>query len=286
MAEANPEQGTLAFLLASNLSVPGQLLGNWQQPPLPCSLRGSLDLWGTQRLQLGLGGLSHVSGSPVLCGHAAPGMGLPAARRGRPGGIDVGDRWHFPDDFPDRERQSGQLWKYLLAGGIAGTCARTCTAPLDRLKILMQAQSSEPKKVKLMSHLMEMVKEGGVISLWRGNGVNVLKIAPETAVKVCSYEQYKKFFASEEVKSEATEKFVSGAFAGATAQTFIYPLEVLKTKLAISRTGQYSGMLDCVRKIWKHERVRGFYKGLVPDFLAVIPYAGVDITIYEMSLFP
>lgn len=195
-------------------------------------------------------------------------------------GIDIGDSLTIPDEFTEDEKKSGQWWRQLLAGGVAGAVSRTSTAPLDRLKVMMQVHGS--KSMNIFGGFRQMVKEGGIRSLWRGNGINVIKIAPETAVKFWAYEQYKKLLTEEGQKLGTFERFISGSMAGATAQTFIYPMEVLKTRLAVAKTGQYSGIYGCAKKILKHEGFGAFYKGYVPNLLGIIPYAGIDLAVYEL----
>lgn len=56
----------------------------------------------------------------------------------RPQYLDIGEDMNVPDDFTQSELQTGKWWRHLLAGGIAGAFSRTCTAPLDRLKVFLQ----------------------------------------------------------------------------------------------------------------------------------------------------
>lgn len=58
--------------------------------------------------------------------------------------------------------------------------------------------------------------------------------------------------------------------------------QVLKTRLTLRKTGQYSGMFDCAKKILKSEGVKAFFKGYIPNILGIIPYAGIDLAIYEV----
>ncbi|KAM4556884.1 mitochondrial adenyl nucleotide antiporter SLC25A24-like [Fundulus diaphanus] len=195
--------------------------------------------------------------------------------------LDIGDSLSIPDEFTEEEKRSDEWWKQLVAGAVAGAVSRTGTAPLDRLKVFMQVHSSKTNKISLMGGLRQMIVEGGLMSLWRGNGINVLKIAPETAIKFMAYEQYKKLLTSEGKKIETHKRFMAGSLAGATAQTAIYPMEVLKTRLTLRKTGQYAGMFDCAKKILRKEGVIAFYKGYIPNLIGIIPYAGIDLAVYE-----
>ncbi len=121
---------------------------------------------------------------------------------------------------------------FLHSVGVAGCVSRTATAPLDRIKVIYQARGGKAASEGLVGSVRKMLKEGGWASMWRGNGVNCLKIAPESAFKFQAYEAYKRLLFGQDSEGGSNsppalhEKFVSGALAGATAQTIIYPMEV------------------------------------------------------------
>ncbi|XP_032164010.1 solute carrier family 25 member 41 isoform X3 [Mustela erminea] len=195
--------------------------------------------------------------------------------------LDTGEQLMVPVDVLEVDNESA-LWKFLLSGAMAGAVSRTGTAPLDRAKVYMQVYSSKTNFMNLLGGLRSMVQEGGFRSLWRGNGINVLKIAPEYAIKFSVFEQCKNYFCGVHGSPPFQERLLAGSLAVATSQTLINPMEVLKTRLTLRRTGQYKGLLDCARQILKQEGTRALYRGYLPNMLGIIPYACTDLAVYEM----
>ena len=123
----------------------------------------------------------------------------------------------------------------------------------------------------------------GTIRAWfRGNGANVLKIAPETALKLACNDRIKRLVAADPRCITPGERFVAGAAAGAVAQASIYPLELVRTRLAVSPPGSYAGIIDAARQVWAREGPRAFYRGIGPSLVGILPYAGVDIAVFEL----
>lgn len=57
---------------------------------------------------------------------------------------------------------------------------------------------------------------------------------------------------------------------------------MLKTRLALGKTGQYNGIADCLRQVLRLEGPLSLYRGLTPSLVGIIPYAGIDLSVYEV----
>lgn len=84
-------------------------------------------------------------------------------------------------------------------------------------------------------------------------------------------------------ETNITERFFAGAIAGFISQTFVYPLDVLKVRLCLRRSGELSHWSDAVKRIYQVEGAKAFWRGYVLNQLGIIPYAGFDLACYEVS---
>ena len=55
--------------------------------------------------------------------------------------IDIGEQLTCPPEFAKKDIETGACWRHLVAGGMAGAVSRTATAPLDRLKVMLQVSN-------------------------------------------------------------------------------------------------------------------------------------------------
>lgn len=78
----------------------------------------------------------------------------------------------------------------LAAGALMGGVVHTIVAPIERAKLLLQTQESNPAIVEggrrkfrgMFDCIFRTVREEGVLSLWRGNGSSVLRYYPSVAL--------------------------------------------------------------------------------------------------------
>ncbi len=80
---------------------------------------------------------------------------------------------------------------------------------------------------RILNAFNMLYTEGGPRGLWRGNGMNIIKIAPESALKFASYDLIKRYIRGDSTRDMFIyERFLAGSMAGGISQSIIYPLEV------------------------------------------------------------
>lgn len=78
-----------------------------------------------------------------------------------------------------------------------------------------------------------MWQKEGIYGLLKGNGVNVVRIAPFSAFEFFFYDLYKSYLFGG-VDASMPAKLACGGLTGMTASLLTYPLDVIRTMMSIS----------------------------------------------------
>jgi solute carrier family 25 (adenine nucleotide translocator) protein 4/5/6/31 len=180
----------------------------------------------------------------------------------------------------------------FAAGGISGAVSKTVTAPIERVKLIIQTQDANPKIVSgevprytgIVNCFSRVQSEQGFASFWRGNGTNCIRYFPTQACNLAFKDSIKAQFPKYNPKTEFWPFFganlASGGLAGALSLCIVYPLDYARTRLASdvgSGKRQFSGLGDCLKKTIQGPK--GFfslYNGFGISVAGIIPYRGVQ----------
>ncbi|XVE97081.1 hypothetical protein REPUB_Repub02eG0279900 [Reevesia pubescens] len=174
----------------------------------------------------------------------------------------------------------------FAAGAVAGAAAKTVTAPLDRIKLLMQthgvraAQESAKKAIGFIEAIVLIGKDEGIKGYWKGNLPQVIRVLPYSAVQLFAYETYKKLFKGKDGELSVIGRLAAGASAGMTSTFITYPLDVLRLRLAVEpgcRT-----MSEVALTMLREEGFASFYYGLGPSLISIAPYIAVNFCIFDL----
>lgn len=171
------------------------------------------------------------------------------------------------------------VWASAVAGAIGNAFSRTAIAPLERTRMQMIA---DPGRYSTMSScLRDVWQHEGIRGLWRGNTLNVARIAPQGAIAFYAKDYFKKLFQG--VNSRATPLQTLGASmaSGICCQTAVYPLDVIRTRLTTT-PHLYTGLLNGLKTIVAKEGSGALFKGLLAANFFAVPYYGTQFFSYDM----
>ena len=175
--------------------------------------------------------------------------------------------------------------RHLLAGAFSAGVSKTATAPIETVRMKLMTGAGKGKSI--LDVVAATWRAGAVPAFFAGNMADVVRTAPQKAIQLAAFDAYKKLFSRDD-PSKPGRKVVPGwastlcgAAAGVTSTITCFPLEVLRTRLCCSEAGAYHNMFDALSSIVRKEGPRALFGGLGPSVAGVVPYAGINLGMYD-----
>ncbi|KAG0080145.1 mitochondrial aspartate-glutamate transporter agc1 [Podila epicladia] len=194
---------------------------------------------------------------------------------------------------PAPESKHGHLHDFLkgsygfLLGSISGAVGATVVYPIDLVKTRMQNQRSKVVGELLYKNSVDcfkkVVKNEGVLGLYRGLGPQLVGVAPEKAIKLTMNDLVRRHLTDKNGNITFVGELIAGGVAGGSQVVFTNPLEIVKIRLQVA--GEAAKTLDGAPRpgavtIVRNLGVMGLYKGASACLLRDIPFSAIYFPVY------
>jgi solute carrier family 25 folate transporter 32 len=133
--------------------------------------------------------------------------------------------------------------------------------------------------------------EEGIKGYYKGFGPSLVLQTAHGAIQFAAYEELKHLASragqpagSPDRSLTSAEVSVYGAASKFLAAVSTYPTQVVRSRLQQRSEGRslvYSSSWQAVLVTWQREGLAGFYKGLLPSLMRVMPQSAITLMVYE-----
>jgi solute carrier family 25 folate transporter 32 len=155
-----------------------------------------------------------------------------------------------------------------------------------KTRMLSTARSAPGAYKSTVQGALSLYREEGVRGFYRGLIPSLFGVS-HGAIQFMAYEQLKNYFALS-IRGGSKDGLTNLDFLGLSAASkmfagsITYPYQVVRARLQTYDAGEkYQGAWDVMRKIAKREGIQGFYKGMGPNIVRVLPSTCVTFLVYE-----
>jgi len=183
--------------------------------------------------------------------------------------------------------------KNSIAGTFAGWVQVLVGQPFDIIKVRLQSQGQGAEQLYkgALDCGRKILQQEGPWAFYKGTLSPLLGVGLCVSIQFAAVEQAKGYFNRANHGGQLTlgQYYLAGAFAGVTNSIVSGPVEHIRTRLQVQVTSggkqaEYSGMMDCVKKIYKTAGVPGIYKGQVITIIREFQGYGGYFLAYEWTM--
>ena len=171
--------------------------------------------------------------------------------------------------------------KMLLAACFAGFVAAFLVLPVDRVKIMMQAQDRKSRYANELECLRVVIQTEGWIGLFtRGLGPTIARELPTNAIYFVVFE----LLMQTSIKNglgPVGAPFICGAISGCACWVPVYPIDVVNTRIQNAPGEKSPSARQVALQLYKNEGVLAFYRGLPVLLIRAALSNGVTFLVHD-----